>query len=342
VTEIELIQEQKKYLPQHPEDKDLVPMIRMSEVIRTEVSFLWKPYIAFGKLTILHGDPGQGKTYIAMQLCAACTNRVPLPDMEVIEPFNVIFQTAEDGLGDTIKPRLIEAGADLDRVLVIREEPNDLLTLMDDRIEKAIVQNNAKMFILDPVQAFIGEKVDMNRANEMRPIFRHLRDVAERTGCAIILIGHLNKSGGSQSTYRGLGSIDQTASVRSVLLVGRTKDDPNLRVMVHDKSSLAPAGESVAFILGDEDGFRWIGGYDITADDLLQGSDQKRQNKIQQARELICSLLEGGQQLLSENIDRAALEKGISARTVRDAKKELGDTLKSRITDGRRKVFWME
>lgn len=323
------------------EDEDKVPMIRMSEVELKEVEWLWKPYIPFGKLTIIQGDPGNGKTYLGMQLCAACTNRSVLPNMEMQEPFNVIYQTAEDGLGDTVKPRLMEAGADLDRVLVIKEEPNDLLTLTDDRIERAIIENDARMMVLDPVQAFLGEKVDMNRANEVRPIFRHLADVAERTGCAINLIGHLNKNEGSSSSYRGLGSMDIRAGVRSVLLIGKTKDDPNLKVMVHDKSSLAPAGASIAFILGDEDGFRWIGEYDVTADELLFNSD-KKQNKILQAKDLICSLLEGEKQLLSEDIDRAAMEKGISARTVRDAKKSLGDALKSKTVEGRKKVFWME
>lgn len=113
-----------------------------------------------------------------MQLCAACTNRVQLPGMEVLEPFNVIYQTAEDGLGDTVKPRLIEAGAALDRVLVIVEDQANPLTLADDRIERAIRQNQAKLLIIDPIQAFIGAKVDMNRANEVRPIFRKLGDIA--------------------------------------------------------------------------------------------------------------------------------------------------------------------
>lgn len=336
---MELTQEQTDYLSEHLDADDLVPMIRMSEVELTEVSFLWKPYIPFGKLTILHGDPGQGKTYIAMQLCAACTNRVSLPDMEVLEPFNVIFQTAEDGLGDTIKPRLIEAGADLERVLVIEEKPGDMLTLSDDRIEKAITQNKAKLFIVDPVQAFIGDKIDMNRANEVRPVFRHLADVAERTGCAIIPIGHLNKKEGSQSTYRGLGSIDITASARSVLLAGATKDDPNLRVLVHDKSSLAPAGASLGFILGDEEGFRWIGEYNVTANELLSG--KKQPNKTEQAMDLIRQLLSGGREMLCEELDKSALSRNISPRTMREAKKEMGDELKSRITEGRKKVFWM-
>ena len=319
-----------------------VEMLKMSDVIQTEVSFLWKPYIPFGKLTILQGNPGEGKTYFAMQLCAACTNRVKLPSMEVMEPFNVIYQTAEDGLGDTVKPRLIEAGADLEKVLVIVENERSPLTLSDDRIERAIRQNQAKLLIIDPIQAFLGAKVDMNRANEVRPIFRKLGDIAQRTGCAILLIGHLNKAAGMQSTYRGLGSIDFTASVRSLLFIGKVKDDPNLRVLTHEKSSLAPPGPSLAFILGDEDGFRWMGEYDITADEMLSGSDGKKETKTEEAKNLICSMLADGKQVLSEEIDRAAIRKEISPRTVRDAKKELGSVLKSRIGTGRKKIFWME
>ena len=309
---------------------------------QTAIEWLWKPYIPFGKLTILQGNPGEGKTYFAMQLCAACTNRVQLPGMEVLEPFNVIYQTAEDGLGDTVKPRLLEAGADLDRVLVIDETGEDPLTLSDERIEKAIRQNKARLLIVDPIQAFLGAKVDMNRANEVRPIFRRLGDIAQNTGCAVMMIGHLNKAAGMQSTYRGLGSIDFTASVRSLLFIGKVKDDPNLRVLTHEKSSLAPPGDSLAFILGDEEGFRWIGPYDITADEMLSGSERKQETKTQEAKDLICAMLAGGKEALSEDIDRAAVKKGISPRTVRDAKRELGAALKSRIGEGRKKIHWME
>lgn len=319
-----------------------VRMIRMSDVMQTEIEWLWKPYIPFGKLTILQGNPGEGKTYFAMQLAAACTNRVQLPNMEPQEPFNVIYQTAEDGLGDTVKPRLIEAGADLNRVMVIDESGEDPLTLSDDRIEKAIRQNDARLLIIDPIQAYLGANVDMNRANEVRPIFRKLGEIAQNTGCAIVLIGHLNKAAGMQSTYRGLGSIDFTASVRSLLFIGKVKDDPNLRVLTHEKSSLAPPGASLAFILGDEEGFRWIGEYDITADEMLSGSERKGETKTQEAKTMICEMLAGGKEALSEEIDREAVKRGISTRTVRDAKKELGASLKSRIGDGRKKIHWME
>ena len=331
----------KSIVPKEPSKPETVKIIRMSDVELTPVEWLWKPYLPFGKLSVLQGNPGEGKTYFAMHLAAACTNGKLLPNMERMEPFNVIYQTAEDGLGDTVKPRLIEAGADLDRVLVI-DDSEVQLTLSDERIEKAIIENNARLVIIDPIQAYLGADVDMNRANEVRPIFMRLGQVAQRTGCAILLIGHLNKAAGMQSLQRGLGSIDIAAAVRSVMFIGKLKHDPTMRILTHEKSSLAPPGASLAFSLGDEGGFRWVGEYDITADEMLSGIEPQRETKTQQAKDLICALLAGGKQVLSEDIDKAALERGIPGRTVRDAKRELGDALKSKIVEGRKKVFWME
>ena len=331
----------KSIVLKEPSKPETVKIIRMSDVELTPVEWLWKPYLPFGKLSVLQGNPGEGKTYFAMHLAAACTNGKLLPNMERMEPFNVIYQTAEDGLGDTVKPRLIEAGADLDRVLVI-DDSEVQLTLSDERIEKAIIENNARLVIIDPIQAYLGADVDMNRANEVRPIFMRLGQVAQRTGCAILLIGHLNKAAGMQSLQRGLGSIDIAAAVRSVMFIGKLKHDPTMRILTHEKSSLAPPGVSLAFSLGDEGGFRWVGEYDITADEMLPGIEPQRETKTQQAKDLICALLAGGKQVFSEDIDKAALERGIPGRTVRDAKRELGDALKSKIVEGRKKVFWME
>ena len=223
------------------EKEALVPMLCYKDIEQTSVEWLWFPYIPFGKLTIIQGNPGEGKTYFAMMLTAACTNRKLFPNMEDIEPFNVIYQTAEDGMGDTIKPRLVEAGADLSRVMVI-DDSEEVLTLSDDRIEKAVRQNHVRLVIIDPVQAFIGADVDMNRAHEVRPVFRKLGMIAEKTSCAIVLIGHLNKSSGTQSTYRGLGSIDIMAAVRSLIFIGKVRKDPTTRVLIHEKVLLHRQG----------------------------------------------------------------------------------------------------
>ena len=202
------------------------------------------------------------------------------------------------------------------------------LTLADERIARAIRENNAKLVIIDPVQAFLGADVDMNRANEVRPIFRSLGDIAQATGCAIVLIGHLNKAAGTQSTYRGLGSIDITAAVRSLLFIGKLKDNPTTRVLIHEKSSLAPPGQSLAFSLGDEKGFEWIGAYDITADELLAGTDTaKTESKTAQAEMLILELLANGKKMPSAELEKAVNDRGISSRTMRTAKSRIGDRL---------------
>lgn len=315
-----------------------VPMICMNDVEQTEVDWLWYPYIPFGKLTIVQGNPGEGKTFFAMQLAAACTNQKYQPDMEPFEPFNMIFQTAEDGLGDTVKPRLVSSGADLQRVLVIDDTENPL-TLADDRIEKAISENNARLMVIDPLQAFLGANVDMNRANEVRPVFRKLADIAQSTGCTIVMIGHLNKASGTQSTYRGLGSIDIAAVVRSILFVGKVKDEPTTRVIVHEKSSLAPPGQALAFSLGDQKGFRWIGAYDISAEDLLAGGEgTKTELKQEQAMKLIYELLSDGREVSVAELNKEAIERGISERTVRMVRNSMKDKLES---ERRGKDWWI-
>ena len=195
-----------------------------------------------------------------------------------------------------------------------------------NKLTRTLKTQIAKLLIIDPIQAFLGAQVDMNRANEVRPIFRALGEIAEVHDCAILMIGHLNKASGSQSTYRGLGSIDMTAAVHSLLFIGKVRDDPTTRVLTHEKSSLAPPGKSLAFSLGDAGGFRWLGEYQLTADELLSGSEHTP-TKVERAEKLILSLLENGRICPSSVIDKAAQEQGISPRTVRSAKRNLTSKL---------------
>ena len=156
-------------------------LISMSEINAEEVQWLWYPYIPLGKLTIIQGDPGEGKTSFILAVIAALTRGDPLPECErAAEPMNVIYQTAEDGLADTIKPRLERAGADCTRVLVIDVGKREL-TLCDARLEEAIRRTAAKLIVLDPLQAYLGSDVDMHRANEVRPVLKRLSVMAERT-----------------------------------------------------------------------------------------------------------------------------------------------------------------
>ena len=303
-------------------------LINMENVAVEEVEWLLYPFIPYGKVTIIQGDPGEGKTTMVLQIIAKLTKGEPvLPVIdgeeepaERAEPVNVIYQTAEDGLGDTIKPRLLAAGADCSKVLVI-DDSELPLTMLDERLEQAIRQTNARLVVLDPIQSFLGAEVDMHRANEIRPLMKRVSVLAEKYHCAIVLIGHMNKNSTGKSSYRGLGSIDFQAAARSVLIVGRVKNEPETRVVCHVKSSLAPEGKSIAFRLDKENGFEWIGEYDISADDLLSGNN--RGQKIKEAKEFLLEILADG--AVEQNVIlKEAENRGIKGKTLWNAKKALG------------------
>ena len=231
-------------------------LINMDSVEVEQIEWLLYPFIPYGKVTIIQGDPGEGKTTMVLQIIAKLTrgetilpadstkdkrtdidSESDMVDAENIKnnvstqhletPVNVIYQTAEDGLGDTIKPRLLAAGADCSKVLVI-DDSDQPLTMADVRLEEAIVQTKAKMVVLDPIQGFLGADVDMHRANEIRPLMKRIAVLSEKYHCAVILIGHMNKNSNGKSSYRGLGSIDFQAAARSVLIVGRVKEEPEV------------------------------------------------------------------------------------------------------------------
>ena len=291
-------------------------LINMRDVEVEPICWLWYPFIPYGKVTIVQGDPGEGKTTLVLQIIARLTKGESIIiDENKNLPINVIYQTAEDGLADTIKPRLLVANADCSKVLVI-DDSDTPLTMRDARLEQAIIETNAKLVVLDPIQGF----VDMHRANEIRPIMKHISELAEKYKCAIILIGHMNKCSVGKSAYRGLGSIDFQAAARSVLIVGRIKDESETRVVCQTKSSLAPEAKAVAFRLSEENGFEWIGEYDVTADDLLSGT--AKGTKKQVAMDFLGKLLADGQMPQTEIMELAE-KKGIAEKTLRNAKEAL-------------------
>lgn len=303
------------------EQKIELKLIKMSEVQAQEIEWLWYPFIPYGKLTIIQGDPGDGKTTLVLNIAAKLSKGIGIDeDMQVTSPINIIYQTAEDGLADTVKPRLETAGAQCERIAVI-DESEKSLSMVDERLEEAIIRTNARLLILDPIQAYLGGGMDMNRANEARDMTKKLGLLAEKYKCAIVLIGHMNKASGNKAAYRGMGSIDFFAVARSVLLVGRVEGKPNTRAVAQIKNNLAPFGHSKAFEL-EEGGFRWLGDYEITADETLGGFAPKA-NKLEQAKQLLRDLADTNNAMQSSEIFSLAEEEGISKRTLENAKKEL-------------------
>lgn len=298
-------------------------LINMEDVQVEEVEWLLYPLIPFGKITILQGDPGEGKTTVMLHIIACLTKGEPLSftnEGTQHEPINVIYQTAEDGLGDTIKPRLIDAGADCSKILVI-DDSDEALTIADDRLELAIETTGAKLIVLDPLQGYLGAGVDMHRANEIRPLMHRLSVLAERYKCAVVLIGHMNKNSMGKAGYRALGSIDIPAAARSVIVCGRVKDDPEMRVLCQIKNSLAPEAQAIAFRLDRETGFSWIGEVDVTIDELLSG--ECKASRLQEAELFLTEVLADGEVAATE-IYALAEQEGIKQKTLRNAKDKMG------------------
>ena len=241
--------------------------------------------------------------------------------VKVTEPVTVIYQCAEDSIEDTIKPRLIEAGADCNKVAFI-VDGDQSLSIDDERIEQSIQDTGARMFVLDPLQAYIKQDGDMQSATRTRSLMRRLSSVAERHQCAIVLIGHLNKASSGKSLYRGLSSIDITAIARSVLMITRDSEHPEIRFMYPIKSSLAPESYGISFVLDPDTGFHWLGKY------LYRGEENSlvaapTASKKGRAKELLRLMLSAEDVRSSEAFSRLVWL-GISERTIRTAQKELG------------------
>jgi hypothetical protein len=299
---------------------------KISDVREKTVRFLVEPQFPLGKLVICAGDGNVGKSNLLLAIAAALTRGEPLPwerDQSKREPASVLFQSAEDGLSDTIKPRLIKLGADCDRVNVINDNGKPLTT-GDPRIEEAIIRTGAKLLVFDPLSSFIDTCAG---ASTVRPILTALADMAARTNCTVCGIAHLNKRGG-KAQYRTLGSIDVTAIARSVITVGKLPDDEEIRVFIHSKSNLTAPAKPQAFGFDDTSGIVWLGEADVTLDELLDGEyDKKRKRKLPSkrdgAKDFITANLVGGTASAAE-IKALAENAGISKNTLERAKSELG------------------
>lgn len=301
-----------------------------NDIIEKPVKWLWYPYMPLGKITIMQGNSGIGKTMLALNIAAALSNGEPLPgDTEPREPISIIYNTAEDGLGDTIKPRLRSAGANFTRINTINERVNTL-TMTDDRLENSIVATAAKLLILDPIQAYLGAKIDMNKANEVRPIFARLGHVAEDNECSIVLIGHQGKNAMYTELQSLLGSTDQVAAARSVLTVTAHSNNNTLSIINHTKSSLAAKGKSLTFSISENGKIVW--------GDFVECSPQaeEKQTKTDAAEQFLKGLLTDGAMAQSD-IASAAFDEAISKRTLDRAKANL--KIKSYLSE--KKWFWV-
>lgn len=299
---------------------------RYADVSSVPVQWLWYPYIALGKITLLQGDPGDGKSTMILNLIAALSKGMSLPDGTPLKrERRVIYQCSEDDAADTIKPRLEAFGAECRNIAFIKENPDSRdLTLDDDRIRIAIAEYKPALVVIDPIQAYIGTDSDLQIAARARKLMRRIGLWASTYGCAIVLIGHMNKKESSKDLYRGLGSIDIVAAARSVLQVEKEEENPNIRTVQQIKNSLAPIGKPLRFEICPETGFRWR-----EADCSPMPGEQstliinQRINKHEHAAVIITRAMKHGD-VEAQTVLTELGKNGIGEKTIQEVKAYLG------------------
>ena len=296
---------------------------QLAEFKPTEINWLWFPYIAYGKITLLQGDPGEGKSTIAIDLASRLSCGMSMPDgSSVLEAQTVLYLCREDGIGDTIIPRFIKCGADCERIGYLT---GDEITLQDQELTDIIHRHAVRLLIVDPIQDYWSQDLDMQRASSVRKQMRQIAAMAAKTSCAVILIGHLNKREGANNLHRGLGSVDIVAAARSVLQVSRLPNQPTIRVISQIQNNLASAGDDFAFELDPEHGLQWIGPIDIHEEGEALAAEVRnaRLSKQEIAAERLIEWLTDND-LSANDIESRLNAMGITYRTAKYVKQELG------------------
>jgi hypothetical protein len=309
----------------------------LSEVAPEQVGWLWPGRVPYGKITILDGDPGTGKSALTMDLAARISAGRPLPDGIPCEPGGVVLLNAEDGLADTIRPRLEAAGADLDRVLALATVPDGpsleserLLSLPEDLgvLRRGIERVKARLVVVDPLMAFVSGSINSYKDQDVRRALAPLAMLAEETGAAVVVVRHLNQTTGQNALYRGGGSIAIIGQARSALLMAKDPEDEARRVLAPLKSNLSKPEPSLAFVLTEAANgavrVEYKGETHHRADALLATpTDPEERSALDEAMEFLRDELGSGP-VWNERVRKEARKAKISEATLRRAKTTLG------------------
>ena len=305
---------------------------RLADVEARIVEWLWKYRLPLGMIAGLEGNPGDGKTYLGLCIAAeGSRGREPYTGAKRA-PFNTLYLSNENITAVTTKQRYTAMGGDERRFFVLKgavmsDGTVRGITLADiHTIEKAVEKTDARLVIIDPLQSYMGADVDSHKANETRPLLDGLAKLAERLNICILIIRHLAKGSGNRAIHRGLGSIDITGAMRSVMMVGTAPDDPQNRALVHTKSNIGPLAESLRFAIEGKDlaaKLIWKGISRLTATDLAAPDGVKRKTQVELGADYLYEQLAGEAKPVSalvceefneRTLQRAALKIGVTRK----------------------------
>jgi hypothetical protein len=314
------------------------------------VNWLWPGWLASGKLAILDGDPGVGKSFLTLDLCARLTTGREFPDGSPgSAPANAIVLNGEDGPKDTIGPRLQALGADLERIYFPDLETAKKLLSFPSELEElrgALNDLKPKLVVIDPIVAFLDRSILWSSDQSIRRVLYPLAALADQHDCATLLVRHLNKTRGFRSLYRGGGSIGFAGACRSVWLSARDLHQPERCVVTQVKTNLAAAQPSLAYTLVPHESgppsLSWLGPSEVGADELLAAAMEVAPSERpgNRARELLSGFLQEGPRK-SREVWAFAEEQGITEITLRRAKRLLKVRSARVWEDGQRQCYWL-
>lgn len=322
------------------EPKVTAKVVRLSDVQIEKVTWMWQGYLPNNKLVLLEGNPGLGKSTLTCWIAAQVSKGNSFPCGSTNEPRGVLFISAEDGVADTIKPRVEAAGGDSTAIFCVKGMEYDGVEGITDlsmrthleALKAEIIRHSVGMVIIDPLMALIGESKDSHKDQAVRAITTPLAQLAEELQVTILAIRHLNKQGSSQAILRGAGSMGIIGSARQALLVGVDPQDDNKRVLAVVKSNLAKKADSLSFELIshqtiDAAIIQWNGVSTHNADDLVRPNSGEDKSAIDEAKEFLVETLRNGGKS-QKAVVAEARKFAISDATLRRARESMKIVLK--------------
>jgi hypothetical protein len=321
--------------------------VRLADVVPERVSWLWPARLPIGKLVVLDGDPAVGKSTLAVDWAARVTTGHAWPDGAACPRGAVLLLSAEDGLADTIRPRLDAADGDATKMHALTEiryvddqgasktRPTTLADL--EHIERAVMSTGAVLVVVDVLMAFLPGRVDAHRDQDVRGVLAGLAAMAERTSCVVLLLRHLNKAAGGSALYRGGGSIGIIGAARVGMLAAIDPDDETRRVLAGLKCNLAALPDALTYQLVDSPDHgcarvQWLGTSSHSAGALLalRGDEDERTERDEAADWLTSYLTDNGGEMPAKDVLKAARGDGMAERTLRRARDRAGITSERR------------